>query len=54
MVDSAYFVKPTALRTFTESFQHFVDLYVTDILKICMKKFDAEKIFFDKLTEFLT
>ena len=30
--------------------------YVTDtcILKMCMKKFDAEKIFFDKLTVFLT
>ena len=28
--------------------------YVTDILKKCMKKFDTEKIFFDKLTGFLT
>ena len=28
--------------------------YVTNILKMCMKKFDAEKIFFDKLTGFLT
>ena len=28
--------------------------YVTDILKMCMKKFDAEKMFFDKLTVFLT
>ena len=28
--------------------------YVTDILKMCMKKFGAEKIFFDKLTVFLT
>ena len=28
--------------------------YVTDILKMCMKKFDAEKIVFDKLTGFLT
>ena len=26
--------------------------YVTDILKICMKKFGVEKIFFDKLTVF--
>ena len=52
MVDSAYFVKSTPLRAFTESFQHFVD--VTDILKMCMKKFDAEKIFFDKLTGLLT
>ena len=50
MVDSAYFVKSTPLRDFTESFQHFV----TDILKMCMKKFDAEKIFFNKLTGLLT
>ena len=28
--------------------------YVTDIMKMCMNKFDAEKIFFDKLTGFLT
>ena len=28
--------------------------YVTDILKMCMKKFDAEKIFLDKLAGFLT
>ena len=28
--------------------------YVTVILKMCMKKFEAEKIFFDKLTGFLT
>ena len=24
--------------------------YVTDILKMCMKKFGGEKVFFDKLT----
>ena len=29
-------------------------IYVIDILKMFMKKFDAEKIFFDKLTGFLT
>ena len=28
--------------------------YATDILKMCMKKFSAEKLFFDKLTVFLT
>ena len=28
--------------------------YVTDILKMCMKKFGAEKNFFDKLRGFLT
>ena len=49
MTDSTYFVKSTPLRVFTGSFQHFVD-YVTDILKMCMKRFDAEKIFFDRLT----
>ena len=52
MDDSAYFVKSTPLRAFTGSFQHFA--HVTDILKMCMKKFDAEKIFFDKLMGFLT
>ena len=26
----------------------------TDILKMCMKKFDAEQVFFDKMTGFLT
>ena len=26
--------------------------YVTDILKMCMEKFGAEKIFFDKFTVF--
>ena len=43
MDDSAYFVKSTPLRAFTGSFQHFADML--DILKMCMKKFDAE-IFF--------
>ena len=43
MVDSAHFVKSTPLRAF-----------VTDILKMCMKEFDAEKIFFKKLTGPLT
>ena len=28
------------------------DRYVTDILKMCMKKFNAEKIMFDKFTGF--
>ena len=51
MTYSAYFVKSTPPRAFIRSFQHLC-IYVTDILKI--KKFDAEKIFFDKLTWFLT
>ena len=54
MTDSEYLVKSTPLRAFIGSFQHFQCRYVTDILKMCMKKFDAEKIFFDKLTGFLT
>ena len=48
MVDSAYFV----FRAFNATFQHFIDMLQT--LKICMKKFDGEKMFFDKLTGFLT
>ena len=40
MVDSAYFVKSTPLRAFTR--------FVADVLKMCMKKSDAEKIFVDK------
>ena len=52
MFDSVYFLKSTPLRAFTGSFQHFK--YVTVILKMCIKKFEAEKIFFDKLTGFLT
>ena len=50
MVDSAYFVKPS-LRAFTGSFEHFADML--DILKMCMKKFDDEKVFLGKLTRFL-
>ena len=45
MVDSAYFVKSTSLRSFTGYFQHCADI-VTDIWKMCMKKFDAEIFFF--------
>ena len=46
MLGRAYFVKSTPLRALCR--------YVTDILKMCMKKFDVEKVFFDKLTGFLT
>ena len=54
MADSAYFVKSAP-----QSFHWiFLTLYryvtVTDILKMCMTKFDGEKIFFDKLIGFLT
>ena len=52
MFDSVYFVKSTPLKAFTGSFQHFEDMLQT--LKMCMKKFDAEKICFVKLTGFLT
>ena len=51
MVDSLYIVKSTPLRAFIGSFQHFLR-YIADILKMCMKKFDAEKIFFDNLQGF--
>ena len=44
MVESAYFlnVKSTPLRAFIVSF------HLLDMLKMCIKKFDAEKVFFDK------
>ena len=55
MVDCAYFVKSTPLIYFLVS----LDLsarcrYVTDILKMCIKKFDDEKIFSYKMTGFLS
>ena len=50
MTDSTYFVKSTPLRAFTGSFQHC--RYVTDILKMCLKKFDAEKIVLTNLRGF--
>ena len=52
MADSAYFVKSTSLRAFIGSFQWIADML--QALKMCMKKFGAEKIFFDKLSVFLT
>ena len=52
MVDRAYIVKSIPLGAFTGSFQHFA-VTVTDILKMCMKEIDAEKIFFNKLTGLL-
>ena len=53
MFDSAYFVKSTPFKNFHLIFSALCR-YVTDIMKICIKKFDAEKIFFDKLPGFLT
>ena len=50
MVDSAYLVKSTPLGAFTGSFQLFAD--ILDILKMCKKKFDAEKIFLTNLQGF--
>ena len=47
MVDRAYFVKSTPRRAFIGSFQH-----ITGILKMCKKKFGAEKSIFDKMTGF--
>ena len=52
MVASSYFVKATPLRAIAGSFQHFADML--DILEMCMKKFGAEKLFFDKLRGFYT
>ena len=49
-----YFVKSTPLRAFIGGFQHFADMLQIHILKMCMKKFDAEKNIFYKLTVFLT
>ena len=51
MVNSAYFVKATPLRAFNVS-RLMHGRYVTDILKRWMKKFNAEKNIFDKLTGF--
>ena len=39
-------MKSTPPRAFRVFLMH--GRYVTDILKMCMKKFNAEKIFFDK------
>ena len=52
---SAYFVKSTP-RAFNVSFQvNTLQIqYATDILKMCMKKFNDKKVFFDKFTAFLT
>ena len=54
MTDSVYFVKSTPPRAFLLDLFNDICRYVTDILKMCIKKFDTEKIFFDKLTRFLT
>ena len=52
MTYSTYFVKSTPVRGFIGSFQHFADML--HILKMCIKEFEAENIFFDKITGFLT
>ena len=46
MVKSAYFVKSTPPRAFMHG------RYVTDLLKMCMKMINAEKIIFDKFRGF--
>ena len=51
MDDRAYVVKSSPLRAFTGSFLAHCR-YVTDIMKMCMKKFDAEKIFLTNLQGF--
>ena len=50
MVNCAYFVKSTPLRAFTVSFKCMVGML--DILKMCMKKFNAEKYFLTNLQGF--
>ena len=50
MVNSAYFVKSTPPRAFSVSFKCMVGML--DILKMCMKKLNAEKIILDKFTGF--
>ena len=51
MVYSAYFVKSIPHRAFSKSF-FMLSRYVTDILKMSMKKFNAEKKNLDKVTGF--
>ena len=50
MVNSAYFEKSTPLRAFSVSFKCMVGML--DILKMCMKKFTAEKKIIDKFIGF--
>ena len=56
MFARVYFVKSTPVRAFTGPFQHFEDMlqrrYFADILKMCMKKFDAVKYFLTNLQGF--
>ena len=41
-------MKSTPPRAFSISFQYFADML--DILKMCIKNYNAEKIVFDKFT----
>ena len=52
MIDSAHFVKSTP-KSFHRIFSAFCR-YITDVLTMCMKEFDAETIFFKKFTGPLT
>ena len=52
MADSAHFVKSTPPRVFGVAL--IICMYVTEILNICMWKYDDDKIIFDKFTAFLT
>ena len=56
MTDSTFFVKSIPLRAFIGGFQHFADMLQIYIytLKMCIKTFNAEKMFLDKLTGILT
>ena len=50
MVNSAYIVQSTAPRVC--SIVLILGLYVTDILRVCIKNFNADKMRFVKFTVF--
>ena len=50
-IDSAYVGNSTCTTACAETIQYFC-LHNIDSLNICMKKFDAKKMFFDKITAF--
>ena len=43
MTDSICFAKSTPLSVFSGPFQYYI--YVAYILKMCIKKFESEKVF---------
>ena len=54
MLDSAYFVKSTPFRYFNVHCKYLAGILLrTLLLKMCMKNFDAVKLWFDLLTRIL-